>query len=198
MNTKEGIMRRRQRRIAFVVLPALMAGVLVSTGPAGADPAGPTATAGSAPSQLETVDQVRRVHVKLAGADMLDKVVAAGFDLEHGLRRVPTGIEGEAVVTAEQITELTAMGVEVLRDGVGFGWSDEADGGIAGAAARVAQPASHEATVRIARADWFTTKGQGFLYVEARTTEGQQAEPVVEMQLENDSGRPRRSASPGR
>ncbi|WP_036411317.1 M14 family metallopeptidase [Micromonospora parva] len=182
-------MRRRQRRIAFVVLPALMAGVLVSTGPAGADPAGPTATAGSAPSQLETVDQVRRVHVKLAGADMLDKVVAAGFDLEHGLRRVPTGIEGEAVVTAEQIIELTAMGVEVLRDGVGFGWSDEADGGIAGAAARVAQPASHEATVRIARADWFTTKGQGFLYVEARTTEGQQAEPVVEMQLENDSGR---------
>ncbi|MGC4819074.1 M14 family metallopeptidase [Micromonospora sp. DT63] len=182
-------MRRRQRRIAFVVLPALMAGVLVSTGPAGADPAGPTATAGSAPSQLETVDQVRRVHVKLAGADMLDKVVAAGFDLEHGLRRVPTGIEGEAVVTAEQITELTAMGVEVLRGGVGFGWSDEADGGIAGAAARVAQPASHEATVRIARADWFTTKGQGFLYVEARTTEGQQAEPVVEMQLENDSGR---------
>ncbi|MCF0091560.1 M14 family metallopeptidase [Micromonospora sp. MH99] len=182
-------MRRRQRRIAFVVLPALMAGVLVSTGPAGADPAGPTATAGSAPSQLGAVDQVRRVHVRLAGADMLDKVVAAGFDLEHGLRRVPTGIEGEAVVTTEQITELTAMGVEVLGAGVGFGWSDEADGGIAGAAARVAQPASHEATVRIARADWFTTKGQGFLYVEARTTEGQQAEPVVEMQLENDSGR---------
>ncbi|MFJ6164826.1 M14 family metallopeptidase [Micromonospora orduensis] len=182
-------MRRRQRRIAFVVLPALLAGVLVSTGPAGADPAVSTATAGSARSQLENRDQVRRVHVRLAGADMLDKVVAAGFDLEHGLKRVPTGIEGEAVVTAEQLSELTAMGVEVLGENAGFVWSDEADGGIAGAAARVAQPASHEATVRIARADWFTTKGQGFLYVEARTTEGQQEEPVVEMQLENDSGR---------
>ena len=29
-------------------------------------------------------------------------------------------------------------------------------------------------TVRVVRADWFTTKGQGFLYVEARTTEGAQ------------------------
>ncbi|MEU5959756.1 M14 family metallopeptidase [Micromonospora parva] len=183
-------MRRRQRRIAFVALPALLAGVLVSTGPAGADPAQSAATAGSARSQLENRDQVRRVHVKLAGADMLDKVVAAGFDLEHGLKRVPTGIEGEAVVTAEQIAELTAMGVEVLADDAGFVWADEADGGIQGnAAARAAQPASHDATVRIARADWFTTKGQGFLYVEARTTEGQQADPVVEMQLENDSGR---------
>ena len=47
---------------------------------------------------------------------------------------------------------------------------------------------SHESTVRIARADWFTTKGQGFLYVEARTTEGQQTSPVVTMQLANDSG----------
>ncbi|MEU4397484.1 M14 family metallopeptidase [Micromonospora orduensis] len=182
-------MRRRQRRIAFVVLPALLAGVLVSTGPAGADPAVSTATAGSARSQLENRDQVRRVHVRLAGADMLDKVVAAGFDLEHGLKRVPTGIEGEAVVTAEQLSELTAMGVEVLGENAGFVWSDEADGGIAGAAARAAQPASHDATVRIARADWFTTKGQGFLYVEARTTEGQQEDPVVGMQLENDSGR---------
>ncbi|MEU1240097.1 M14 family metallopeptidase [Micromonospora parva] len=183
-------MRRRQRRIAFVALPALLAGVLVSTGPAGADPAQSAATAGSARSQLENRDQVRRVHVRLAGADMLDKVVAAGFDLEHGLKRVPTGIEGEAVVTAEQITELTTMGVEVLADDAGFVWSDEADGGIQGnAAARTAQPVSHDATVRIARADWFTTKGQGFLYVEARTTEGQQADPVVEMQLENDSGR---------
>ena len=34
-------------------------------------------------------------------------------------------------------------------------------------------------TVRVVRADWFTTKGQGFLYVEARTTEGAQANPIV-------------------
>ncbi|WP_229397779.1 M14 family metallopeptidase [Micromonospora okii] len=181
-------MRRTPRRIALLALPALVAGV-VGTGPAGADPTTSTATAGPGRSQLEAQEQVRLVQLRLAGADMLDKVVAAGFDLEHGLKRVPTGIEGEAVVTAAQLTELKALGVEILDDGAGFEWSEEADGGLQGAAARTVAPASHTATVRIARADWFTTKGQGFLYVEARTTEGQQADPIVGMQVENDSGK---------
>ena len=44
-------------------------------------------------------------------------------------------------------------------------------------------PLASEPAVRIARADWFTTKGQGFLYVEARTTEGAQTNPIVLMQL---------------
>ncbi|MGC5310447.1 M14 family metallopeptidase [Micromonospora zamorensis] len=182
-------MRHIQRRIALLALPALVGSILVATGPAGADPTGPSAT--TSRSQPEDRESVRLVQIRLTGADMLDKVAAAGFDLEHGLRRVPTGIEGEAVVTAEQVTELTAMGVEVLADDAGFAWSDQADGGIGvdAAGARAVQPSNHQATVRIARADWFTTKGQGFLYVEARTTEGQQADPVVGMQVENDSGK---------
>ncbi|WP_406083759.1 M14 family metallopeptidase [Micromonospora zamorensis] len=182
-------MRHIQRRIALLALPALVGSILVATGPAGADPTGPSAA--TSRSQSEDRESVRLVQIRLTGADMLDKVAAAGFDLEHGLRRVPTGIEGEAVVTAEQVTELTAMGVEVLADDAGFAWSDQADGGIGvdAAGARAVQPSNHQATVRIARADWFTTKGQGFLYVEARTTEGQQADPIVGMQVENDSGK---------
>ena len=43
-------------------------------------------------------------------------------------------------------------------------------------------------TVRVVRADYFTTKGQGFLYVEARTTQGAQTNPVVGMTLESDQG----------
>ncbi|MEE6261691.1 M14 family zinc carboxypeptidase [Plantactinospora sonchi] len=182
-------MRRTRSRIALLTLSALVGSVLMATPPAGADPTGATATAGSGRSPLEGEERVRLVRIQLTGADMLDKVVAAGFDLEHGLRRVPTGIEGEAVVTAGQVAELEAMGVEILDDHESFAWSDEADGGFQVSGARAAQPASHEATVRVVRADWFTTKGQGFLYVEARTTEGQQADPVVEMQLENNSGR---------
>lgn len=182
-------MRHIQRRIALLALPALVGSILVATGPAGADPTGPSAA--TSRSQPEDRESVRLVQIRLTGADMLDKVAAAGFDLEHGLRRVPTGIEGEAVVTAEQVTELTAMGVEVLADDAGFAWSDQADGGIGvdAAGARAVQPSNHQATVRIARADWFTTKGQGFLYVEARTTEGQQEDPIVGMQVENDSGK---------
>ena len=42
--------------------------------------------------------------------------------------------------------------------------------------------------MRVVRADWFTTKGQGFLYVEARTTQGAQTNPIVGMTLENDTG----------
>ncbi len=180
-------MRRRHRRIALLALSTLVGSALVTTGPAGAEPAAPSATANR--SQLENPETVRLVHIRLTGAEMLDKVAAAGFDLEHGLRRVPNGIEGEAVVTAEQTAELTAMGVEVLGDDAGFAWSDEADGGIGAAGTRAIQPANHEATVRVVRADWFTTKGQGFLYVEARTTEGQQANPIVGMQVENDTGK---------
>ncbi|MFF5177793.1 M14 family metallopeptidase [Micromonospora sp. NPDC000316] len=195
-------MRHRQRRIALLAVPALVAGVLVSTGPAGAEPAGPRATAGSGYSQLENLTQAHHVDIKLAGADMLDKVVAAGFDIEHGLKRVPDGIEGEVMVTADELTRLKSMGVQLLDDNARFKWSEKADGGLKGPAGPKAKPpapggpnaqppATDPAleTVRIARADWFTTKGQGFLYVEARTTEGQQASPIVGMQLENNSGK---------
>ncbi|MFI7282923.1 M14 family metallopeptidase [Micromonospora chersina] len=179
---------RIRRRIALFAVPTLVGSVLMATGPAGAEPAGSAARAGSARSGLEVPEAARLVRIKLTGADMLDKVAAAGFDLEHGLKRVPTGIEGEAVATAEQVAELEALGVEILGDGEGFAWGEQADGGLQTLRAQAAQPLAHEETVRIARADWFTTKGQGFLYVEARTTEGAQTNPVVGMQLENDSG----------
>ncbi|MBF9129794.1 chitobiase/beta-hexosaminidase C-terminal domain-containing protein [Plantactinospora sp. S1510] len=182
-------MRRRRLRIALLALPALVGTVLMATAPAGAVPTESTATAGSGRSHLEDRESVRLVHLQLTGADMLDRVVAAGFDLEHGVRRVPTGIEAEAVVSARQIAELGAMGVRILGDEETFAWRDEADGGLRALGARAVQPLSHAATVRVVRADWFTTKGQGFLYVEARTTEGQQEDPIVAMQLENDSGR---------
>ncbi|MFJ8580080.1 M14 family metallopeptidase [Micromonospora sp. NPDC093277] len=180
--------RTQQLRIALLALPALVGSVLMATTPAGADPAESTTKAGSERSHLEDQEPVRLARIQLTGADMLDKVVAAGFDLEHGLRRVPTGIEGEAVVTAEQVAELKTMGVEILGDDESFAWSDEADGGLQASRAQAVQPLSHEQTVRVVRADWFTTKGQGFLYVEARTTDGQQTNPIVGMQLENDSG----------
>ncbi|MFD0784246.1 hypothetical protein ACFQZ8_10000, partial [Micromonospora azadirachtae] len=181
-------MRRRHVRIGLLALTAMAGSVLMASAPAGADPTHSTASAGSKRSQLEDREAVSLVRIKLTGADMLDKVVAAGFDLEHGVKRVPTGIEAEAVLTAEQRAELQSMGVRILGSDEAFAWNEQADGGIRTAGKQAVQPLSHEETVRVVRADWFTTKGQGFLYVEARTTEGQQADPVVQMQLENDSG----------
>ncbi|MDG4827416.1 M14 family metallopeptidase [Asanoa sp. WMMD1127] len=174
-------MRRRRLRLALLAVPALVASsVLVATPSAGADPA-PSTTAG------RSTDEPRLVRIELTGADMLSKVNDAGFDIEHGLKRVPDGIEGEALVTVDEIADLKALGVKV--DVEGFAWPEEADGGLAATFRAPVRTLDHEETVRVVRADWFTTKGQGFLYVEARTTEGQRETPVVGMQLENDTGR---------
>ena len=110
---------------------------------------------------------------------------------------MPNGIEGEAVVSDSEVAELKAMGVQVLPKA-------RASSGVPGRAAASpprARPTvmSHEATVRVVRADWFTTKGQGFLYVEARTTEGAQADPIVDdAARERQRQGHRRSASPAR
>jgi zinc carboxypeptidase/chitobiase/beta-hexosaminidase-like protein len=162
----------------YFALLALVASLLVAVGPAAAQQR----------SALERPEPVETVRLHLTGSDMLDKVTAAGFDLSGGLTRVPTGIEVDAVVTDTQAAQLEAMGVEVLDRGERFEWSFAQDGGFGspfGARALLA-PAEQD-TVRIARADWFTTKGQGFLYVEAKTTDGAD-EPAVAMQLENDTG----------
>ena len=43
-------------------------------------------------------------------------------------------------------------------------------------------------TVRVVRADFFSTKGQGFLYVEARTTQGRADDAGRGDALESDTG----------
>ena len=145
-----------------------------------------TGTAGAAPprSPLEDPEPVRTVTLRVDGSETLDQLAAAGVDLSSGATRVPTGLEVEAVVSDAEAAALEADGVQVLPKSAGFEWGFRRTR----AFAAPFQPMTHEKTVRIARADWFTTKGQGFLYVEARTTEGAQESPVVTMQLENDRG----------
>jgi Zinc carboxypeptidase len=160
-----------------VVVLVLVSSMLVVADPAAAAP--------PERSPLEAPEPVRTVTLRLSGTDMLDDVADAGFDLSSGPARVPAGVEVEAVVTDSDVAALEARGVQVLPKRAGFEWGFRQSRAFATPFAGVQ---SHEATVRIARADWFTTKGQGFLYVEARTTEGAQTDPIVTMQLENDSG----------
>ncbi|HEX5781367.1 MAG TPA: M14 family metallopeptidase [Solirubrobacteraceae bacterium] len=143
-------------------------------------------TAGAAPprSPLEDPEPVRTVTLRVDGSETLDQLADAGVDLSSGATRVPTGLEVEAVVSDAEAAALEADGVQVLPKSAGFEWGFRRTR----AFAAPFQPMTHEKTVRIARADWFTTKGQGFLYVEARTTEGAQESPVVTMELENDRG----------
>ena len=135
--------------------------------------AGPAAAAPPERSPLEAPEPVRTVNLRVAGSEMLNDVAEAGFDLSSGATRVPSGVEVEAVVTDSEVAALRARGVQVLPKSEGFEWGFRRSR----AFAPPLTPLTHEKTVRIARADWFTTKGQGFLYVEARTTEGAQDEP---------------------
>ncbi len=169
-------MTPRRMRPVFV---ALIASVLLCAAPAAAQQRSP----------LEVPDQAREVRLKLAGSDVIDAVNSRGFDLSHGLTRVPDGVEVDAVVTDGELAELEAMGVEQVSETEQFKWSYSRDGGfLYSFGSRSILPQTHERTVRVVRADYFTTKGQGFLYVEARTTEGAQEDPEVGMQLEHDTG----------
>ena len=146
----------------------------------------PTAAEAQGRSPLETPDAVKKVRVHVDGAVALSKLESEGFDFSGGLVRVPDGLEVDAIVTDQQELDLVARGAEIVEPGQEFKWKTVKRASFAAQAADAAQAA--EPTVRIVRADWFTTKGQGFLYVEARTTQGAQTDPTVGMTLENDQG----------
>ncbi|HWK29047.1 MAG TPA: M14 family metallopeptidase [Solirubrobacter sp.] len=130
---------------------------------------------------MEVPDAVKQVRVHVDGSVALAELETAGFDFSGNLTRVPDGLEVDAIVTDRQELELLARGARVVDPGREFKYKT-----IHAAALTLPRPAAP--TVRIVRADWFTTKGQGFLYVEARTTEGAQTNPTVAMTLENDQG----------
>src|SRR3954454_2669941 len=138
-------------------------------------------------SPLETPDAVKQVRVHVDGAVALSRLESEGFDFSGGLVRVPDGIEVDAIVTDQQELDLVARGAEIVEHGAEFKWKTVKGASFAPRAAALPRPP--EPTVRIVRADWFTTKGQGFLYVEARTTQGAQTNPTVGMTVENDQGR---------
>src|SRR5262245_45205971 len=178
------------RRLRLVLL-ALAAGAALAVAPAQADSDEPA---------LEQPEAVTEVVLSLTGSEQLNTLAAAGFDLEHDARRVPTGVEAPALVTAEQRAQLEAMGVKVLDKADRWKW--DLDAAPTASPVRLA-PAGAESLaaqfstlgplvdgvkppVRVVRADYFTTKGQGFLYVEARS--GQTTTTNIGMQLSNDTG----------
>ena len=141
-------------------------------------------TAGS-PALAQEPEPVSELRVKVAGAVELAELADAGIDIEHDVTRVPDGIEAEVHATRAQELQILAMGGEIVENGEEFEWNFARTSSnlLSDALPRPAAP-----TVRVVRADYFSTKGQGFLYVEARTTQGAQTAPLVTMQLENNTG----------
>ena len=164
----------------------------------------------SAPAMGTDTDDpeaVNEVVLQLTGSAQLNELAAAGYDLEHDARRVPNGVEAPALVTASQRAELEALGIPIIAKADRWTWDLSGTDIPATLSKRApAAPSSTSAAesfaayfsslgtlvdevkppVRIVRADYFTTKGQGFLYVEARS--GQTTTGNIGMQLANDAG----------
>ncbi len=106
------------------------------------------------------------VRILIPGSEELYALQDAGFDLAGGFERVAQGIEIDAVLTASQIAALGDFDTILAED----------------APEVVPQPfrmamvdAENTDTVTVGRVDWFTTKGQGFLSIEAKSDANQSA-----------------------
>ena len=121
-------------------------------------------------------DPVRTVRSAFRRRGEVAAVQDAGIDLDHGTPACRTASRPRRIVTeSRSCCGRSPLGAEVLEPGEEFQWSFDADARPPRPIRAAAPPAP---TVRVVRADYFTTKGQGFLYVEARTTQGAQTDAV--------------------
>jgi hypothetical protein len=110
------------------------------------------------------------VRILVPGSDVIYELQDAGYDLAGNAQRVPNGFEVDAVVTADQLDALEDFGVVLAGEAL-----PEATAPLS----LNAIEAADTDTVVVGRADWFTTKGQGFLSVEAKSSANQSAALVL-------------------
>lgn len=132
-------------------------------------------------SSLEDPDPIAVVRLLFPGIELVDMLQSEGvLDVAGNVERVPDGIELDAVVTPEQLEVILNRGAEYLGVGGEREISLRRPGRnkVYDALAKAAEkpdvmPAQAVAdVVTVGRADFFTSKGQGFLSVEAKTSEG--------------------------
>lgn len=116
-------------------------------------------------------DQLYRILIP--GIETYNKMLDSGFDFAGGFERVPEGIEVDALLSKEQVKKLRSLGVRLANDSSPHSIQQTPQQATEGTDSLV-----------IGRVDWFTTKGQGFLSVEAKTS----AERNAELTLSWDSG----------
>ena len=173
----------RRTAVTLVALLALVAAPLLV--PRSAAASGSSAVRGRAgAAALGEPAPTSLVRLRLPGMAALDAAVSAGLDVAGDFARVPEGVEVDAVVTAEEIAALQDDGALVLPADA----PQPADLGTSRDPAAAADGPSTLQTdsVTVGRVDYFTTKGQGFLSVEAKTSQG--GDSSVTMDLAWDSG----------
>ncbi|MFC6150648.1 MULTISPECIES: M14 family zinc carboxypeptidase [Mumia] len=186
-----------RRKVAAVALVVTVPGLILAstTGPAAF--ADPTDSASSSTVTLERLpDEIPSVvEIEVPGADELDRLVATGVDLDHGVEQTPDGLEVHAVVTPNEVKALKKAG---FSTGETLYTQDDTEAALAERDATVAaavtanEEFADDATdpdvsdVKITRAQYFTSFGIPVLSVEARYANGQ-AETAA-LTVERDSG----------
>lgn len=140
----------------------------------------------------DEIPQVREIVVP--DADALDRLIATGVDLDHGVEQEKDGLAVQAVVTENEMDQLGDLGFEVGDVLVGPRDSKDA------LAERTATVNAHKralatlrtkaaddetSDVKIMRADYYTSFGQPVLAVEAMYADGSN---TPELTVERDSG----------
>ncbi|WP_193608691.1 M14 family zinc carboxypeptidase [Nocardioides lijunqiniae] len=196
----------RRRGLALVAPAALVLAVLAIPGTASV-----TAATGDSDVVLERQpdEEAMVVEVRLADTAELDRLVATGVDLDHGVQQGPDGLSVRAVVTDSEIQQLKTGGYDVGE--ILYSAEDSAKA-LAGREATLAVeraanvglkrgkssglralPGSTPADasdVRIIRADYYTSFGTGVLSVEAKWAEGATSNTPLVVQRDSGPGTP--------
>jgi hypothetical protein len=181
-------MRNMKTVRSLVVMCAIALIALVAT---------PVLAQDGARSPLENPDPVKVVRLLLPGRALMDKLQNNGvLDIAGNVARVPDGIELDAVVTPSQLEVLLNEGAVLVGPG---GETRLRLPGQAPAANALAKAAKKLDIVRVqavpdvvtvGRVDWFVTKGQGFLSVEAKTSQGSTSAVTLTVAWDTGPGTP--------
>ncbi|MFB8385741.1 M14 family zinc carboxypeptidase [Microbacterium sp. NPDC055910] len=183
---------RRRKAVGGVAVSAALAGLLLTT----LTPIGAVGSEDDLDLHLEADDAVNVVEVTVPDRDELDRLIATGVDLDHGVDQHDNGsLTVQAVVSDSQVAALEARGFtigsvlyteqdteDVLAEREAFRTQTLAENR---SFSRAAQ-ADDVSSIEILRVDYYTSFGVGYLSVEARFADGQtNTAPMV---VRRDSG----------
>lgn len=196
---------RARRRLVAAAAVLLFPGVAAAAVPSVAAPVPPPPAGEQAPLGEPTVvlepdadEETMVVDVEVDDTAELDRFVATGVDLDHGVEQRDGHLHVRAVVTPSEVAALSEAGFEL---GEVLWTADDTDAVLAereAARARARQstqafarraedPTNPDVSdVRIIRADYYTSFGTGFLSVEAKWAEGQLV--TAPLTVQRDSG----------
>lgn len=198
--------RRSLRRLGASVPLALVVATLAltETPVSTAQPSEPAVVLERGPDEVPQV-----VEIDLGDHAELDRLVATGVDLDHGVQQTPDGLQVRAVVTDSEIATLVAAGYDV---GDVLYTSDDSAAAVAGREAAIAEDRTENrafrgtaqaagqqglralpgstppdsSDIKILRADYYTSFGTGVLSVEAKWAGG--AGDNTQLTVQKDSG----------